>query len=307
MLKSSIDIGSNSVLLLAAEVEGEKIVREILNESEITALGKDLDKMKVFHVDSMNDTFNALKKYAELLKKNGLDPSKTIITATEASRVAKNSLEFYTKVKNEIGFSVKIISGEGEAFYSSKGAALALRGTECVIMDIGGASTELIKVSLNPFKFINFISIPMGSVRGTDWKNNGEFDQKIDSLLLEFKDRLGDFRTGKICCVAGTMTSVGNMFLKRKSFDEDAVHGLKISLNDLKKIINENGDKSPDKLLEDFPFLSKRAKTIKAGSHIGYILASYLGVEEIEISTYGLRYGTIISKELDDKYVTRKH
>ena len=70
MRRASIDIGSNSILLLAVELdEHGKIKEELLNESFITSLGKDLDITKKFHPDSMQATYDALKVYKELLDK----------------------------------------------------------------------------------------------------------------------------------------------------------------------------------------------------------------------------------------------
>ena len=93
MIRASIDIGSNSVLLLAAELDnvGTKILSEILNLSYITSLGRDLDKTKKFHPDSMQSTYEALLDYKIQLEKIHITPQEVLVTATEASRVALNS------------------------------------------------------------------------------------------------------------------------------------------------------------------------------------------------------------------------
>ena len=50
--------------------------------------------------------------------------------------------------------------------------------------------------------------------------------------------------------------------------------------------------------MKEYPFLKKRVKTIKAGIFLAVKLLSFLEVKEIEISTYGLMYGTILNKEM---------
>jgi len=111
MLKrATIDIGSNTILLLAAELDSKKIVREVLNCSEVTALGKNLDKTKAFAQESMQESFRALTSYKQKLAEVGIEPQEVIVTATEASRVAQNSQDFFEKIKQEIGFGVTIIS-----------------------------------------------------------------------------------------------------------------------------------------------------------------------------------------------------
>ena len=68
MIRASIDIGSNSVLLLAAELNSSgEIQKEVLNESFITSLGRELDVTKKFHPDSMQATYEALAAYKKLL------------------------------------------------------------------------------------------------------------------------------------------------------------------------------------------------------------------------------------------------
>ena len=101
MKRATIDIGSNSVLLLAGTMENG-LLTEVLNESRITSLGKNLDIAKMFNPESMEATFTALKDYKTLLESNGFLVAQTIVTATEALRVAKNAEDFFQKIKNEL-------------------------------------------------------------------------------------------------------------------------------------------------------------------------------------------------------------
>jgi exopolyphosphatase/pppGpp-phosphohydrolase len=58
-LRASIDIGSNSVLLLIGDMSHGKL-KEISKRSEITQLGKELDQNKSFNTDSMAATYEAI-------------------------------------------------------------------------------------------------------------------------------------------------------------------------------------------------------------------------------------------------------
>ena len=109
LMKASIDIGSNSILLLGGTFEDQKFIEEI-NEAEVAGLGKDIDKNGYFEDDRMETAFNILEKYKEILKEKEVSPSEVILTATEASRVASNSKEFFErKLKISLVLILKLL------------------------------------------------------------------------------------------------------------------------------------------------------------------------------------------------------
>lgn len=301
--RASIDIGSNTVLLLAAEiVENPFSYNELFNETHVTSLGKDLDKTGVFHPDSIRDTYEALKEYKEKVESIGISPADVIVTATEASRVAKNSNELFEKVKKELGFNVSIINAEGEAYYTSLGVVKGHTTdfSSAVIMDVGGASTELILIQVNPFKINKTISLPVGSVRGTDWVSEGTFEKKMKDLLDN--DELDYFKSDYLLCVAGSMTSLGGMIKGLTKYDSSEVNGSAITFDKYLGFFESIQDLSPEELLKKFPFLGKRAKSILAGAKLGLKMGKRLEIKSFEISTFGLRYGTLFSGNIDKKY-----
>ncbi|MDO9181468.1 MAG: hypothetical protein Q7U04_03625 [Bacteriovorax sp.] len=305
MIRASIDIGSNSVLLLAAEMDeaGTKIVSEVLNLSYITSLGKDLDKNKEFHPDSMKATYEALLDYKNQLLKIKINPQAVIVTATEAARVARNSPEFFLKIKNELGFEIQIISSEAEAFYTARGVASGHNDVSTVvIMDIGGASTELIKVELRPFKIIDSISLPVGAVRANDWIQGNIFDQKMEEI---FSHNLNFYKTKSLLCVAGGMTSMAAMYLGLKEFSAEKIEGLTISFNSFKLFSLDLQKTNKENLLLLFPFLGKRVEVIAAAAKVAILFSEKLNIEEIKISSRGLRYGTLLAGEIDEKFTSR--
>lgn len=303
-LRASIDIGSNSVLLLIAEVGGNSF-KEISKRSEITSLGRDLDATKSFHPESMQATYEALESYAAECDKLGIQRSQIITTATEASRVALNSEEFFLKVKEDLNINVQTITSEAEAYFSSKGILFNTKFNSDVItiMDIGGASTELIKVCTKKFQVLETISMPVGAVRATQWLDEKLFVQRLQKIFLDFRNEIDKFQTKELFCVAGTVTSLGNMHLKNKEFVEDEVHGLVMKSEDVDILFKHYSEYTPEQFLELFPFLEKRSKSIRGGLHLVYHLCHRLMVKELTISTYGLRFGTLLEGEIKKQYL----
>lgn len=306
-VRASIDIGSNSVLLLIADVSHGKL-KEISKRSEITQLGKELDKNKAFHPDSMAATYAAIKSYVEECDKNEVPRDKIIATATEAARVAQNAPEFFEKIEKELGVKINIITSEAEAYFSTKGILFDTKFENEVItiMDIGGASTELIKVNTKTYQIIESISMPIGAVRSTQWLADELFVQNLQKVFLDFRNEIDKFQAKDLFCVAGTVTSLGNMHLQRKEFVEDDVHGLVLKSEDIDNLFKKYSDTPPEKFMEEFPFLQKRSQSIRGGLHLVYHIVHRLLVKELTISTYGLRFGTLLEGRIKKEFLHGK-
>lgn len=300
MRRASIDIGSNTTLLLVAEFRDGRW-HELANESEVTSLGKKLDETKLFDPESMSLTLSALEKYKNISHGFGISADQILASATEASRVALNADDFYKKVLHELGIKVQIINAKGEAFYTALGVCLFSQLPEFVtVMDIGGASTELINIKLEPLTVQTTISLPMGSVRCTEWLEQNSFEEKFAKTISNFD--LSPFMTSHLICVAGSMTSLGSMIKGQKEYNAEEIDKSQISFELFKKFLSNLNHAKVDDLNRNYPFLGKRARTIKAGALLGLKLGEALGVNTFEISTRGLRYGTLFSGGIDYEF-----
>lgn len=306
-LRASIDIGSNSVLLLIADVSGGKL-KEVAKRSEITSLGKELDKNKSFHPDSMEATFEAIKSYAKECDSHGIPRENIIATATEASRVAHNAPAFYKRISDELKVNVNIITSDAEAYFSTKGILFDTKfHSEIItIMDIGGASTELIKVNTRTLQILNSISMPIGAVRSSQWLEDQLFVQNLQKVFLDFRSEIDEFQGKELFCVAGTVTSLGNMHLQHREFVEDDVHGLVLKSEDIDNLFKKYSQFTPEQFLDLFPFLQKRSQSIRGGLHLAYHLIHRLLVKELTISTYGLRFGTLLEGKIRKDFIHGK-
>lgn len=301
--RASVDIGSNSVLLLMAEIEDGQIKQVLLNESRVTGLGRELDNNGVFLEVAQEETFQALKEYRELCLQNGLAPEKIVATATEASRVASNARTFFEKIRKELGINVQIINGEAEAYFSTKGVLLGespLR--EMTIMDVGGASTEFITVAPGG-EIKSSFSAPFGSVRATNWLEKGVWEERFEEIKKQFEKEFNKIKTDTLHCVAGTMTSLANMHLDHKEFVEKEVHGHILSKEDIDSLLRQFKDFSPKQFLQKFPFLGKRSNAIRGGLFLVHKLSGFLNVSHFKVSTYGLRYGTLIEGKISNGHL----
>lgn len=309
MIAASIDIGSNSVLLSVSEVDTSKgLIEELVSESNVTALGRNVDKTGELSKEAMDETFEALKKYVEILKKYEISVESVPVTATEAARNAKNSRDFFSRIMSELGLEVKILSAEGEAFYTGLGVLSGKEikqkfsgQREIVVMDIGGSSTELMRVRTSKGVVSEMVSLPVGSVRAKEWFDESCFDSKIQKIFSEYD--LARFETKDLVCVAGSMTSLAAMMSGMRKFDHGKLEGESISFSDFSSFIDKIGHFSGEDLSLRYPFLGKRTSTIIAGARLAKVLIEKIKVENLIVSTQGLRHGLLVEGRVLDQFI----
>jgi len=92
-LLASIDIGSNTLRLLIAEVSGIGEIRELYSESRITRLGEGVLKGKNLDIKAIERTVNALRTFKESADRYPLEGIRAV--ATSAVREASNKRPFF--------------------------------------------------------------------------------------------------------------------------------------------------------------------------------------------------------------------
>lgn len=301
-MKASIDIGSNSILLLAGEYENARFF-ESVNMARVTGLARGIDKTGELSVEGMKSSFEVLKEYKGKLDSLGITPQETLVTATEASRVAKNFSQFSAKVKAELGFKINLLNAKGEAYFCAKGVNLGDESLfeDSVLIDLGGASTELIYFGSKPFSFKRFVSLPVGSVRASDWIKEGSFDKNMNTVLENFD--VNKFRSDEVIGVAGTITSLAAMMLELSQYSDKEVMGKIFEMQFLERFVKKLEAMSVKEIEATFPVVGKRLSTIVGGSKVTLEICKKLKMEKLFISTYGLRFGTIIEDEVDPKFL----
>lgn len=167
MKVAAVDIGTNTVRLLLADVVGDQGVRRLVATERheiITKLGEGLDETGALGDEPMERALAGLGYFAELIRGTKVEVSAGVATA--ATRSASNGTAFVEMVAALLGFAPRVIDGVEEARLTFNGATNALgeTGSVCVI-DVGGGSTEFVIGERYPDYAI---SIDIGSVRLTE-------------------------------------------------------------------------------------------------------------------------------------------
>lgn len=297
MISAALDLGSNSFLCLISEKGQNGKLRVIEDRSIITRLGQSVQKEGKLSKDGLLRAAQAFSEFKTMMDTHNVSVVKAVTTA--AAREASNFSELQD-LGLQYNIPIELISGEKEAELSFLGAVAQEKKMKSLLIDIGGGSTEMAYYSSETDLFLR--SLSLGSVRLgemfiTDWAvlDRESLEKMRDQIFKMLELSWGDERppAKNWVAVAGTPTSLKAVELG--VFDVEKINGSKMTLADVKAV---------NKILLDMPLTErrkapglqpKRADVIPVGGLILETLMSWAGIEEIEISTGGLRYGLAAS------------
>jgi exopolyphosphatase / guanosine-5'-triphosphate,3'-diphosphate pyrophosphatase len=231
MRVATIDIGTNSVLLLVAERQGNEIV-PIIERATITRLGQGVDATRTLAPEAVRRTLDCLARYAEEIRAAGV--TRVDVAGTSAMRDAAGGESFRSEAKSLLGVEPRVISGREEAELTFEGSMTGLGLTGPVtVVDVGGGSTEIVtgEVATGPN---HAVSLDVGSVRLTE--RHVRTDPPTESEILAVRqdvrralDGSGIVPTRTIVGVAGTVTTLAAYALDVVPYASERVHGAQLS------------------------------------------------------------------------------
>lgn len=137
-----IDLGSNSFHMMVVDNIGgtPRIISKVKRK---VRLASGLDESNTLSLDAMERGWECLAWFGEHLSQLNINHVKVVATAT--LRLATNANDFCLRGNKLLGTPINIISGDQEAALIYHGMAVTSGGHgNRLIIDIGGASTELI-------------------------------------------------------------------------------------------------------------------------------------------------------------------
>ncbi len=290
----AIDIGSNTVRMLLAEVSSEGLA-PYRYERCITRLGGALCPMKGLAPDARERTLCALR--AMKFQLDGVSVQRMRAVGTQALRLAANGTDFVRAIRQELGIAVEIISGDEEARLSALGVRQALRPRppSCLIFDIGGGSTEFILQEGEGLRFAR--SYPLGVVRLAE--SPEEPGRVIDGILERLQEDLRAAGvevadTTALVGTAGTVTTVAALDLAMTDYDWRRVNNHRVSRERIEDFLHRLRPMSVAER-ESLPGMEKgRGDLIVPGLAIVAGLLRRFRKREIIVSDFGLLEGIVL-------------
>ncbi|MDH4162415.1 MAG: Ppx/GppA family phosphatase [Nitrospirota bacterium] len=312
MILAGIDIGTNTIRLLVADISDQGH-RELYSGRQITRLGQDLDRTGVLSSEAQERSLAALREYTTVI--NRFPGCRTMVIGTSALRNARNAAEFIDTVRDTTSLGISVISGEQEARLTVLGVRRALtqgRETErdplrsALVIDIGGGSTELIIVRNGVPDAV--ASLPLGAVYLTERfvRHDPPLPEELEELSREIMLLLDAWeidilRThalrpsslAVLAGTAGTITTLASMEQRLAVYDPARINGFILT----KEALDGWSDLLARTSVKDRRNITGleqgREDIVLAGALIARDIMDRYGRQEMIVSDWGLREGIV--------------
>jgi exopolyphosphatase/guanosine-5'-triphosphate,3'-diphosphate pyrophosphatase len=301
MNMASIDIGSNTILLLIAEVRQNSLpIYTLRNEYRAPRISAGLEANSVISNEKIEELLNILSAYKRIAIEHNCEI--ILLNATNAFRIAKNSNKIIELIKNKLDLEIVVIDGNTEAYYSYLGGKSSLlESNELIVLDIGGGSTEIIYGKFDKIQFKK--SFPYGAVNLTEQylTNNLRTDTNLELLNSELNKIFKELNSisnsnSDLISIAGTPTSLSCIKQNLKEYDDNLVEGSILCYEDILIIVEEMIKISPSDMIKKYGTVVKgREDVLLTGSLILLTVMKNLNIKKTYVSTRGVRYGAIIN------------
>jgi exopolyphosphatase/guanosine-5'-triphosphate,3'-diphosphate pyrophosphatase len=292
---ASIDIGTNSAILLVAERGEDGPLRPVLQRVAAPRVGRNLAATGRISEGSFDALTAALDGFLGEIR--SADARLVGAVATEAFRKAANGPELLAKVSAQLGIACRILTGEEEARYGWAAVHDRQPLPGLAVIDIGAGSTEVTRRE-------GAVSLPIGAVALLEACGLGRKDlaeacrgKALASFREAFQGRTGLVLPENLVAVGGTASALAMLKLDLKAFDSAAIEGLELTRDEVTAAIRRL-EALPSAERAALPGLDPgRAEIIVPGLCILESFLDFAGRDRFRVSDRGIRYGILLDSE----------
>lgn len=285
---AALDLGSNTIKMTLGRLGDDGQLVEFGWASDTVRLGTGAAATGRLADDRVAAAIVTLQRFADAARAQGA--GRLIGVATEATRTASNGPAFLARVRDEIGWDIRTISGTEEAELTFRGLSRTIDTTgHIVIADIGGGSTELIVAIDGTVTFSR--SYPVGSGTLTD-RHVAADPPTADEIAACREDAAATLAaadlptdgTHRLVAVGGTGTYLALLV------EQPTV----ISQSEITRVLDELTRVPAADLAARLTIPEARAHVLPAGIAVVQAIAGRLGWPVIEVGPSGIRTGLLL-------------
>lgn len=303
MRVATIDVGTNSVLLLVAQ-QGPQSLVALHEASTITRLGQGVDRERRLHPDAVQRTLRCLERYAAVVRQ--FDVQRVEVVSTSATRDAEGTDQFLEAAETILRTRPRVISGQEEARLTFLGAltGLPVHGNVAVY-DIGGGSTEIVFGRRESGEMLPVVeraaSLDMGCVRLTErhLAHDPPTARELDAVRSSIEAKLAELALPSKpftelftwVGIGGTITTLAAVKMGLETYDGERVHGSRMTREGVRGLVEQLGSMTLAQRQTVSGLEPKRADVIVAGACLVDRLLSWAKQDQTYVSDRGVRWG----------------
>ncbi len=300
---AAIDVGSNSIHMVVAQVESDGRFRVLDRAKEMVRLGQRTLSSGRLSVDAINAGVRTLAAFRTLAERQGVVRFKAV--ATSAVREAKNGGDFIQRVRDDVGLRVTVIPGSEEARLTYLGVrhAIDLRGEPTLVVDAGGGSVEVILIEDE--KPVAFHSLKIGVSRLSekflvdDDPPSSESLADLDAHLAEHLDpilsRIGKRHVRRVIGTSGTLLNlIAIAGYERGEPPNGHLNNFSVRADEIARVRRMVGKAEREDRLRIKGLDAKRVDFIVAGACLADYVLRRIDAEAMVACTWALREGVLL-------------
>ena len=288
---AAVDLGSNSVHLLAASIHGHQL-RPLADESVFLGLGTTVDEMAHLGADARATLTRELRRYAD--RARSLDAAHITFLGTEPIRRAGDATRIVLEIEAATGIALHVLSHEEEAYLTLIGVTGGRPvPAETLVVDIGGGSSEFCAVA--PGGLPRAAGIQLGSGRLTArFATSDPIDASAVSAMRAAADatviRSLDVAPADLVAVGGTASNLLKIAV-------DGADGPILTRAGVERAIATLMSAPSADVTERYFINPKRGPLLLAGAVIVEALMRRYRVDAVRVSEAGIREGAILAAD----------
>jgi exopolyphosphatase / guanosine-5'-triphosphate,3'-diphosphate pyrophosphatase len=301
----AIDIGTNSIRLIVAEVLTDGTYRVLDEEREMTRLGAGLARTGHMATDAIERTLESIGKMKAIA--DGFGVSELRAAGTSAVREAENGGAFRREAWRRHRIRVEVISPEEEARLAFESAMrrFNLEDRAVAVADIGGGSLEVVLSAGSVVDRVH--SLPLGAVRlsekyvRSDPLKDKHWRALKRAIDTAYKKQIGKppFTVEALVGSGGTFSALGGMLRFEREGKEGNPHGYIVTRAEVTRMLARLLE-VPESQRRQIPGMPpQRADIIVAGAAVVARLAKHLRCRQIIVNDGGVRDGLMLSMVAD--------
>jgi exopolyphosphatase / guanosine-5'-triphosphate,3'-diphosphate pyrophosphatase len=239
------------------------------------------------------------------------------LIATEACRAASNADGFRERIAAETGIRLEVIDRETEATLAVIGCSPLLdqKGRGAILFDIGGGSTELVRIERDPDqpdavpRIKAWMSIPLGVVtlaehfggRDVTAQSYARMVQEVAQHVTPFAaEHGGDLADMHLLGTSGTVTTLAGVHLNLARYDRRRIDGVWMSDVDITATIARLLGMSYQARADNNCISVERADLVLAGCAILDAIRHVFPLPRLRVADRGLREGMLVEMMRED-------